>query len=83
MEEEKKIIAIQDTTGGLKSQAERDLYKWINENPEEAANWLKSLSQTKPEQPKKKKLFPRLKTRPQMIFPNSLKIREPLWPKNT
>lgn len=80
MEEEKKIIAIQDTTGGLKSQAERDLYNWINDHPEEVAQWMKSLSQPKPE---KKKLLPRIKARPQMIFPNSLKIREALWPKTT
>ena len=68
--EEKKIIAVQDTTGGLKSQAERDLYNWIDENPEEVANWLKSLSQTKPEQPKKKKLLPRLKARPKPTMYN-------------
>lgn len=58
MEEEKKIIAVQDTTGGLKSQTERDLYNWINDHPEEVAQWMKSLSQPKPE---KKKLVPRIK----------------------
>ena len=67
MEEEKKIIAVQDTTGGLKSQAERDLYNWINDHPEEVVQWMKSLSQLKP---KKKKLLPRIKARPEPIMYN-------------
>ena len=75
MEEDKKIVVLQDTTNGFGDERFRDLYKWINENPEKATNWFKSLSQSKSEQPKKKKLLPKPKARPKMIFPNSLKVR--------
>lgn len=70
MEEDKKITLLMDTTRGFSSEAEQQFARWISQNPEEAMNWFKSLSQTKPEQPKKNKLLPRLKARPKPTMYN-------------
>ena len=69
-----KLTILQDTTRGFSSQAERDLYNWINSHPQEAIQWLKSFSENKPEQPKKKKLL-RKRPKPTMYNFQSVQVK--------
>ena len=65
MEEDKKIVVLQDTTNGFGDERFRALYNWITENPEEAIKWINSMSQqTQKEQPKKKRLLPKVNKNP-------------------
>lgn len=60
MEDEKKPVLLTDTINGFSSSAER----YDFEHPEEAIARLKAILEYKPEQPKKKKLLPKINNRP-------------------